>query len=191
MAPLSPGTRNIESLILTVRGKRVILDADLAGLYGVSTKALLQAASRNSTRFPADFRFKLSGSDIAGLRSQIVTSNAQPAESQYNGALRSQTVTSKRGGRRYLPYAFTEHGALQAANVLRSKRAVAMSVYVIRAFVHMREQIAANEAIFKRIAEIDTKLLQHDEALSILWNHLKPLIAPPPSLPKPRIGFTP
>lgn len=91
-----------------------------------------------------------------------------------------------------LPYAFTEHGALQAANVLRSERAVAMSVYVIRAFVQMREQIAATTAIQKRLGEIDRKLLDHDEALVILWNQLKPLLAPaPPSLTKRRIGFHP
>jgi hypothetical protein len=92
---------------------------------------------------------------------------------------------------RHLPFAFTEHGALQAANVLKSKRAVAMSVYVIRAFIQMREQIATNAMILKRLAEIDKTLLEHDDALRAIWQELQPLRNPPPDPPKPRIGFKP
>jgi hypothetical protein len=161
----------IEPLIRSIRDRRVILDADLAGLYGVQTRALVQAVKRNADRFPEDFLFRLS-----------------PAEA---GSLRSQTVISKtgRGGRRYPPYAFTEHGALMAANILNSARAVAMSVYVIRAFVKMREDLAANAAILQRLAEIDKTLLVHDAGLRDIYHKLRPLLEPPPAPPKPQIGF--
>jgi hypothetical protein len=107
--------------------------------------------------------------------------------------LRSQNAISKpgRGGRTQLPRVFTEHGALQAANVLKSDRAADMSVFVIRAFVRMREHLAANAAILKHLAEMDRKLLEHDDALVLLWHKLKPLLAPPPDAPKRRIGFNP
>ena len=104
-------------------------------------------------------------------------------------SLRSQNVTSKRGGRRYLPFAFTEHGAIMAATILNSPEAVAMSVFVVRAFMQMREQLAANAAILKRLAEIDKTLLEHDSALRTIWTKLQPLLAPPPDPPKRRIGF--
>jgi hypothetical protein len=119
----------IAPLIRCIRQQRVILDTDLAALYGVETRALVQALKRNADRFPADFLFQLTADESASLRSQFVIS--KPG----------------RGGRRYSPYAFTEHGALMAANVLNSPRAVAMSVFVIRAFVKMREDLAANAAI--------------------------------------------
>jgi hypothetical protein len=109
-------------------------------------------------------------------------------------SLRSQNAILKSGRglhRKYLPFAFTEHGALQAANILRSKRAVAMGIYVIRAFVQMREQLATNATILKRLAEIDKTLLEHDDALRVIWQELQPLLSPPPVPPKPRIGFKP
>jgi hypothetical protein len=96
-----------------------------------------------------------------------------------------------RGGRRSLPWAFTEHGALMAANVLQSQRAAEMSVFVIRAFVKMREETAVNIAMLKRLAEIDQTLLVHDSALHDLYQKLRPLLTPPPGPPKPRIGFYP
>jgi hypothetical protein len=99
------------------------------------------------------------------------------------------TSSFEYGGRRYLPYVFTEHGALQAANVLNSPRAVAMSVYVIRAFVKLREQLAANQEILKRLAEIDQTLLTHDAALRDVYEKLLPFLAPPPEPPRPEIGF--
>ena len=95
----------------------------------------------------------------------------------------------KYGGRRYHPWVFTEHGALMAANILRSPRAVQMSVYVVRAFIKQREQLAANAAILKRLAEIDKSLLEHDDVLRTIWTELQPLLSPPPEKPKPRIGF--
>src|ERR1017187_1277880 len=159
--------------ILTIRDQRVLLDADLARLYGVETRALNQAVKRNQDRFPEEFAFALTREEILSI-SQSVTSKS--------AALTSQTVMSKpgRGGRRHRPYAFTEHGALQAASVVNSPEAVQMSLYVIRAFVKMREELTANVTILKRLAEIDKTLLQHDSALRDVYGQLLPLLQPPP-----------
>jgi hypothetical protein len=166
-------SRPLEALILTVRDQKVILAADLAEIYGVPTKRLNEAVKRNANRFPEDFLFRLTAEE----KDEVVANCDHLTRLKFSPQL---------------PFAFTEHGALQAANVLRSERAVAMSIYVIRAFIKMREQIAGNSLIQKRLGEIDRKLLDHDEALVILWNQLKPLLTPPPpALPKRRIGFHP
>jgi len=165
-----------------------MLDADLARLYGVATKVFNQAVRRNSDRFPDDFAFQLTAEEMGSLRSQIVTSNVKSGD-RGDVLNWSQTATSSRGGRRYRPWAFTEHGALMAATILRSERAVHMSIFVIRAFVRLREHIAANSAILKRLAEIDKTLLQHDAALRDIYRKLLPLLEPPPDPPKRRIGF--
>ena len=176
----------LEPLIVRVRGQRVILDADLARLYGVNTKVLNQAVKRNAERFPEDFAFQLGAAEAANLRSQIVTSRLQDADYIDKNDNWSQFATGSHGGKRYLPWAFTEHGALMAANILRSAHAVQMSVFVIRAFVRLREQVAAppkgtsfgaNTAIIKRLAEIDKSLLQHDTALRDIYQKLLPLRA--------------
>jgi hypothetical protein len=185
MKPKKP----IESLIFTIRDQKVILDADLAELYGVSTGVLNQAVRRNEERFPVDFCFQITASEWRNLKSQIVISSAQVLAAQGTGSNWSQIATSAHGGRRTLPFAFTEHGAMMAANVLNSPDAIKMSVYVIRAFVQMRETIAANAAILKRLAEIDKTLLSHDHALRAIWTKLQPLLAPPPDPPRRRIGF--
>jgi hypothetical protein len=164
-------TYDIGHLIRRIRDTRVILDSDLAKVYGVPTFRLNEAVKRNRERFPQDFLFQLTPGERDSLTSQIAIS--KPG----------------RGGRRTLPYALTEHGALMAANVLNSPRAVAMSVYVIRAFVRMREELAANAAILKRLAEIDKTLLLHDTALRDIYQKLRPLLEPPPPPPKPEIGF--
>ena len=170
---------DVARLIHSVRDQRVILDADLAGLYGVPTKVLNQAVKRNAFRFPADFLFRLTPAEAQALmRSQIVT--ASPGIPALDPSKRNI---------RYLPYAFSEHGALMAANILNSPRAVAMSVYVIRAFVKMREDVAANAAILRRLAEIDKTLLVHDVTLREILHKLRPLLEPPPQPPKPEIGF--
>jgi hypothetical protein len=164
----------------------VILDADLAKLYGVETKAFNQAMKRNEDRFPEDFRFRVTAAEAAEIlrsRSQIVT--ASPGASP----MRSQIVTASKRDIRYLPYVFTEHGALMAANILRSDRAVEMSLYVIRAFVKLREVLAANATILKRLAEIDKALLEHDGALRDVYRKLLPLLQPLPQPPKRQIGF--
>ncbi|MDE3036522.1 MAG: ORF6N domain-containing protein [Nitrospirota bacterium] len=185
----SPLHGSLEPLILVIRNQRVILDADLARLYGVTTKRFNEAFKRNRQRFPNDFAFQLTDAEFNNLRSQFATSSLQHAESTGIHPRWSQIVTTSHGGRRSCPWAFTEHGALMAANILRSERAVHMSVFVVRAFVRLREQIAANAAILKRLAEIDRTLLQHDTALLDLYEKLLPLLQPPPDQPKRRIGF--
>ncbi len=164
---------SLESLILTVRGQKVLLDADLAAIYGVPTKALNQAVKRNTARFPEDFLFRLSNGEASG----VVFS-------------RSQTVTLKRGQNiKYLPYAFTEHGALMASNVLNSPEAVKMSVHVVRAFIKQRELLAGQVEILKQLAQMDAKFLKHDEALRVIWQELQPLLAPPQAPLREKIGF--
>jgi hypothetical protein len=167
MKPKKP----IETSILTLRGQKVILDTDLASIYGVETRVLNQAVKRNAERFPDDFLFELTREEILRI-SQSVTS-----------------LTNLKFSRQ--AQAFTEHGALMAASVLNSSEAVEMSVFVIRAFVRAREQLAANAAILKRLAEIDKTLLEHDSALRGLWKKLQPLLVPPPEPPRKRIkGFS-
>src|ERR1035438_9259015 len=143
---------NIGSLIHSVRDLRVVLDSDLPRIYEVSTKRLNEQLRRNLERFPADFAFQLTEEEWTSLRSQIAT-----------------LKTGRGAHRKYLPYTFTEHGALMAANILNSPRAVAMSMYVILAFIKMREDLAANAAILKRLAEIDKTLLIHDAALREIY----------------------
>jgi len=181
----------LEPLIFTTRGHRVILDMDLARLYDVTTKRLNEATKRNRHRFPADFAFQLTPTELANLRSKIATSSPQPADSYSKAMMWSQfaATSRRRRGAAFLPWAFTEHGALMAANVLRSERAAHMSIYVIRAFVRLREQVAANAAILKRLAEIDRTLLQHDASLRDIFRKLLPLLQPLPQPPKRRIGF--
>jgi hypothetical protein len=162
--------RPIETLIQTVRGQKVILDTDLAELYGVPTKRLNEQVKRNSSRFPEDFIFQMTAQEKA----EVVANCDHLARLKFSPQL---------------PHAFTEHGAIMAAMVLNSPEAVAMSVFVVRAFMQMREQLAANAAILKRLAEIDKTLLEHDSALRTIWTKLQPLLVPPPASPRRRIGF--
>ncbi|MGC2257568.1 MAG: ORF6N domain-containing protein [Candidatus Sulfotelmatobacter sp.] len=160
----------VESRILLLRHQRVILDADIAELYGVPVKVLNQQIKRNQKRFPADFVFQLSAKEYEGLRSQIVTSK------------------ETRGGRRYLPYAFTEHGAIMAATVLNSERAVQMSVFVVRAFVRLREMLANNRKLAGKIDELENRLDSHDSTIQDLIEAIKELMTPEDP-PRKRIGF--
>jgi hypothetical protein len=173
--PASPSVpaKPIDSLILTIRGQKVLLDSDLAELYGVPTKRLNEAVKRNAERFPPDFRFQLT-----------------QEEAESANCSRSQNATLKRGQNiKYLPHVFTEHGAIMAATVLNSPEAVSMSVFVVRAFVQMREHILANTDVLKRLAEIDKTLLKHDRSLQIIWQEIQPLLTPPPAAPTRKIGF--
>jgi hypothetical protein len=174
--------------IHTVRRQRVMLDGDLARLYGVSTKAFNQTFQRNAARFPGDFAFQVTAEEFVNLRSQFVTSSSGETDS-----LRSQFVTLKTGRRgrhrKYLPWVFTEHGAIMAATILRSPRAVAMSVYVVRAFVQMKEALLTNAVILKRLADVDKKLVTHDVILRDVYEKLRPLLAPPPDPPHKEIGY--
>jgi hypothetical protein len=166
---------DISRAILVLRGQRVILDADLAAIYAVSTGRLNEAVKRNAERFPEDFMFRLSAAEHAALISQIATS--KPA----------------RGGRRKLPWAFTEHGAIQAANVLNSSRAIAMGVYVVRAFVRMRELLSSNQELARQFAQLearlDKKLTEHDAAIAAILSAIRELMNPPAPKRRP-IGFT-
>jgi hypothetical protein len=188
-----PVGKSLEPLIFTIRGHRVIFDADLARLYGVTTKRLNEATKRNRQRFPGDFAFQLTTGELPAFRSQLATLTRQPSDPASDKSNWSQFATSSshHRGATYRPWAFTEHGALMAANILRSGRAVQMSVYVIRAFVRLREQVVANQAILRRLAEIDKTLLQHDASLRDIYRKLLPLLQPPPAPAKRRIGFLP
>lgn len=162
---------SIENKILLIRDQRVILDHDLAQIYGVTTKAMNRAVKRNRHRFPKDFLLRLTEKEAERMRCQ-------------NG-------TGSRRNVRYRPYAFTEHGAFMAAYLLRSKIAIAMSIYVIRAFVRMREALSANQLLEKRLAEIERTLLLHDQTLCDLFIKIRPLLCREPEKPKRRIGFHP
>ena len=160
----------IESLILSIRGRRVILDSDLARLYGVTTARLNEQVKRNSNRFPTDFMFPLSRQEFAALISQNATSKG-------------------RGGRRKLPNVFTEHGALMAANVLDSPRAVQMSVFVVRAFIRMRTALAGTRELARKLAglerDLKARLDVHESAIVGILQRLMEVLAPP-ALPAPR-----
>jgi hypothetical protein len=177
-APASGPARNTETVIRTIRGQKVMLDADLARIYGVPTKRLNEQVRRNDRRFPADFMFQLTMQEVAALRSQIATSN------------------KGRGGRRYRPYAFTENGAIMAANVLNSVAAVRMSVYVVRAFVKMRMLLTGTTGLARQLAALDkrltTRLDMHESAIVEVLRRIMPILdppPPPPEPPRPRIGF--
>ena len=159
--------------IQTIRGQKVILDSDLAKLYEVTTKRLNEQVRRNERKFPDSFRFQLTKEEYEILRSQNATSS------------------KGHGGRRYMPYVFTEHGALQAANVLNSEKADAMSVYIISSFVQMRKELAISQEVLKRLAQIDKKLLEHDTVIEDLVHNLIPLLEEPPAEEKPSMGFGP
>jgi phage regulator Rha-like protein len=163
--------KRVESKIFQIRGHRIILDSDLAELYGVDVKKLNQQVKRNARRFPVDFVMRLSVEEAANLRSQIVTSS------------------SRHGGRRYLPYAFTEHGAIMAASVLNSKRAVEMSIFVVRAFVRMREALTANRQLLSKLEELERRVESHDTNIQELIEAIRELMQPLPATGR-RIGFT-
>jgi len=165
----------ITRTILILRGQRVVLDTELAALYGVTTKALNQAVKRNTERFPDDFMFRLTRSETAALnRSQFVTGSHKHRDPKFP------------------PYAFTEHGAIMAATILNSSRAVEMSLYVVRAFVQLRELLRSNKELTRRFAQLearlDRKLVAHDKAIAAILSAIRELMQPP--VPKRRgIGF--
>jgi hypothetical protein len=161
---------SIEHRIFLVRGRRVLFDSDLAALYGVEARALNQAVKRNKRRFPADFVFQLS--------------------TRESGTLRSQNVMSKsnRGGRRFLPYAFTEYGAIMAASVLNSPRAVQMSIFVVRAFVRLRGMLATQKAVAEKLAELERRMETQDKNIDEIIRAIR-VLTMPPERPARRIGF--
>jgi hypothetical protein len=173
-------TLRIEQIIRTARGQRVILDSDLAAIYGVTTKVLNQAVRRNAKRFPSDFAFRLTLQEVTNLRSQFVTSSFEDESSRFSATNdfeenRSQSVTGSHGGRRYRPYVFTEHGALMAANVLRSPCAVGMSVFVVRAFVRLRQWLAGHAELSRRLDNLER---EYDSQFKTVFDAIRHLMAP-------------
>jgi len=160
----------VEGRILFIRGRKVLLDSDLADLYRVAVKRLNQQIKRNAERFPEDFMFRLTSAENIVLRSQIATSNGG------------------RGGRRYLPFVFTEHGAIMAAAVLNSPRAVEMSIFVVRAFVRLNEMLASNRELAAKVMELDRRLKTHDAAINHIVAAIKRLMKPS-ARRIPQIGF--
>jgi hypothetical protein len=164
----------VEQVIVIVRGQRVILASDLAEIYGVETRTLNQAVKRNAERFPSDFAFRLTPSEAIQVRRS-----------------RSQSVILKRGSNvKYAPMAFTEHGATMAASVLNSRRAVQMSIFVVRAFLRLREWIAAQITLSARLARLERRVGAHDQELQAIIQAVRELITPP-TPPRRRIGFGP
>jgi hypothetical protein len=181
-ARASRKTMSIESVIHSVRGEKVILDVDLARIYGVTTKRLNEQVKRNSRRFPADFAFRLSREELEQLVRQLTRSEQSGNRSQI------ATGPQKHRDPRFLPYAFTEHGALMAANVLNSPQAVEMSVVVVRAFVRMRHMLSAHKELTGKLSELERKIGTHDEQIELIFDAIRQLMAPP--TPKKRkIGF--
>lgn len=169
MADLVP-VEGLLRQIYVFRGQRVMVDINLAGLYGVETRTLLQAVKRNQARFPEDFMFQLTDEEFETLRSQIVIS--KPG----------------RGGRQYHPYVFTEQGVAMLSGVLRSDRAIQINIAIMRAFVRLREVLTSNEEVFRRLSDIERKLDDHDESIRIAFDALRQLMTEPAPDPK-RIGF--
>ncbi len=173
-------TKDVGRLIYEIRGQRVMLDSDLAAIYGVTTKRLLEQVRRNLDRFPDDFAFRITRDEQGALRSQIAT--LKPGRGQH---------------RKYLPWAFTEHGAIMAANVLNSARAVQMSVFVVRAFLKMRSLLGDKRELAEKLASLEKELKKrldvHEAVIVTILQRVMDVIDPPltPQPPKPRIGFKP
>ncbi len=174
---MAPSTKNrdsldLESTIYTLRGQRVMLDSDLAKLFGVPTKRVNEAVRRGKARFPAEFVFPVVGHDLDALRSQIAT--LKMGRGQH---------------RKYPPYAFTEHGAIMLATVLNSPRAVEASIYVVKAFVRLRELMLAHKDLGSKLQELERKVLAHDHDIQGILTAIRQLMMPPPPPQRKRIGF--
>ena len=166
-----PPTKRIERSIYLIRGQKVMLDYELADLYGVPTKALKQAVRRNLDRFPSDFMFELTKGEFADLRSQIVTSSFP-----------------EWGGPRYAPMAFTEQGVAMLSSILRSKRAVLVNIEIMRAFVRVREILGAHRELASKLKELENRIQDHDEQIQTIFEAIRQLMTPPEK-PKRKIGF--
>ncbi len=163
---------SVAQRILLLRGNRVMLDADIAEMYGVTTKVFNQAIKRNLGRFPTGFMFQLTEDEHESLRSQIVT-----------------LKTGRGQHRKYMPYAFTEHGAIMAATILNSPKAVEMSVFIVRAFVQLREMLSSNKELEIKLLELERKISSHDQAIAGLIDAIRQMMKQPSSASRP-IGFT-
>lgn len=161
----------VENTICFMRGKKVILDRDLAGLYGVSTKVLNQAVKRNIKRFPVDFMFQFTSREMQNWKSQIVTSN------------------SDKMGLRKLPFAFTEQGVAMLSGLLNSDRAIQVNIAIMRAFVKLRAILTANKELARKLEQLEKKTDRHDEEIRVIFEAIRQLMAPPPEPRKRKIGF--
>jgi hypothetical protein len=170
MAKRIPQLIGIEQMIYFIRGQKVMLDSDLAAIYGVELKRLNEQVRRNSKRFPSDFAFQLDYQEFTNLKSQFATS-------------------SSHGGKRKLPWVFTEHGAIMLASVLNSATAIEASVRVVRAFIHIREMLANNKALAAKFTELERRLDGHDEDLKNLFDAIRELLRPEEPTNKREIGF--
>jgi len=181
--------KNIAQLVFFVRGEKVMFDADLAKLYGVSTKALNQALRRNRERFPEDFVFQLTANEFAALRSQSVTARSKEPHPQSLRSNWSQFVTSspKHRGARYRPYAFTEQGVAMLSSVLRSRRAAEVNIAIMRTFVQLRRLMDTNRDLARKIEALEKK---YDEQFADVFAVIKELVAPE-ATPRKQIGFHP
>jgi hypothetical protein len=184
----------IEQAIYVIRGHKVMLDADLALLYGVETKALNRAVGRSRDRFPEDFMFRLTAEEFANLRYQIGTSSSDSDSSQPSLRYQSGTLSvepasasARWGGRRYPPYAFTEQGVAMLSGVLTSPRAVAVNVEIMRAFVRLRRLLAENADLARKVDALERK---YDRQFKGVFDAIRHLMAPPVT-PDRRIGFRP
>ncbi|MEN9663541.1 MAG: hypothetical protein RL324_2490 [Verrucomicrobiota bacterium] len=187
--PLS--VEQVQNLIHVVRGRRVIVDKDLAAIYDVPTHRFNEAVKRNVARFPADFRFQLTRAEMVALSSGQTRGEPEVTSREgiiYNSSQIAMSSRSNRGSA-YLPWAFTEHGALMAANVLRSPRAVDLSVHVIRAFINLRDTMAVHRELTARLAELERKNVGYDSAISELCEAMRLLLASPDPPHDRKIGF--
>ena len=169
MNPIVP-VELIEKKIYLIRGHKVMLDSDLAELYKVETRTLIQAVKRNINRFPSDFMFQLDYQEVASLRSQIVISK------------------TGRGGRRYQPYVFTEQGVAMLSSVLNSERAIEVNIAIMRAFVKLREMLSTNKELAHKLSQLERKIEKHDDEIKLIFDAIRQLMAPPETK-KRKIGF--
>lgn len=188
---VSVSVQLIERRIYLIRGQKVMLDFDLAELYGVTTSRLNEQVTRNKKRFPEDFMFRLTPGEVGNLRSQFAISNAELAEfGREPDILRSQFAISKlgRGGRRHLPYAFTEHGVAMLSSVLNSEQAIEVNIAIMRAFVRVRQLLETNEELNRKFLAVIRKLSTHDKYFRVVFDELKKLTDKPRSSRR-QIGF--
>jgi len=162
---------DVVGIIRTIRKHRVILDSDLARLYGVETKQLNRAVKRNLDRFPNDFMFRLTNEEVEALRCQFGTSN------------------KSRGGRRYLPYAFTQEGVAMLSSVLSSPRAVQVNIAIMRAFIRLRQMALSVDELSRKVATLERGYKQHGRQFEVVFKAIRQLMAPPPDPPRKKIGF--
>jgi phage regulator Rha-like protein len=160
----------VEQKIFLIRGQKVMLSVHLADLYDIKVRVLIQAVKRNIDRFPEDFMFQLSEKEFHDLKSQIV-------------------ISSWGGSRRSVPYAFTEQGVAMLSSVLRSGRAIQVNIAIMRAFVKLRKILSEHKELAHRLSELEQKIVRHDEKIAAIFHAIKKLMAPPPVLPKRRVGF--